>query len=120
MDGQNDLAWQNDGHAAVMQVDSSCDSGLDIPLKVLTNHVLIGFTDREFIEQELVPMNDREALRTHLMARLDGVQRELMLQILKKNGCTYDFALIAPPGDHFAALVPDFDSLIQQFETISP
>ncbi len=119
VEGQNDLAWRNQAHAAVMHVDSSCDPGLDIPLKPLTNHLLFGFTEREVIDQQVVPMDDREALRTHLKARLDGVPRELVLQVLKKDGCVYDFALVAPPGDDFLAVLPDFDLLTDQFRTVS-
>lgn len=120
VDKQNDLAWRHPSYGAVMHVDSSCDSGLDTPLHPLTNHLLVGFTAREIIEQKLVDMDDREALRTHLRARLDGVPRELMLQVLKKNGCVYDFALVAPPGERFGAAVPDFDALTARFRTISP
>ncbi len=120
VDRQNDLAWRHPGHGAVMHVDSSCDSGLDTPLHPLTNHLLVGFTAREIVDQELVEMDEREALRTHLTARLDGVPRELMLQVLKKNGCVYDFALVAPPGERFTAALPDFDALVTRFRTISP
>ena len=70
-----------------MHVDSNCDPALDIPLKALRTHLLIGFTDREVIDEEVLAMDGREALRTHLVAKLDGVPREIVLQILKKNDC---------------------------------
>jgi len=114
---QNDLAWYSEAKEAVMHVDSECDPSLDIPLTALRSHLLIGFTEREIIEEEVVPMDDREALRTHLSAKLDGVPREILLQILKKDGCVYDFGLIAPPGSPYEAALVDFDQLLDGFTT---
>lgn len=117
VDDENDLAWHSDAKEAVMHVDSNCDPALDIPLKALRGHLLFGFTDRELIEETLVPMDGREALRTHLVAKLDGVPREIVLQILKKDDCVYDFGLITPPGAPFESAVPDFDQLLSGFTT---
>lgn len=117
VEGQNDLAWTHADLAAVIQTNSSCNPGLDIPLPSLTNHLLIGFTDREFQSQETVPMASREALRTHVTAKLDGVSRELLFVVLKKDGCVYDFSLVAPPGPRFERARPDFDRLVAGFES---
>jgi hypothetical protein len=117
VDQNNDLAWHNESKGAVMHVDSDCDPGLDIPLTALRSHLLIGFTGREEVEEEVVPMDGREALRTHLTAKLDGVPREILLQILKKDQCVYDFGLITPPGGSFQAALADFDRLLASFTT---
>ena len=114
---QNDLAWHSDARGAVMHVDSDCDPALDIPLKALRNHLMIGFTEREVVEDEVVPMDGREALRTHLRAKLDGVPREILLQILKKDDCVYDFGLITPPGPRFEESLADFDQMLAGFAT---
>ena len=42
---------------------------LDIPLTALRSHLLIGFTEREVSEDELVAVDGREALRTRLSGR---------------------------------------------------
>jgi hypothetical protein len=117
LDGQNDLAFHHDGLAAVLQVNASCDPSLDIPLVALTNHLLFGFTEREIRSQELLPFSSREALRTHLTAKLDGVPREILLTVLKKDGCVYDFALVAPPGAAFLRARPAFEALLAGFAT---
>ena len=116
---QNDLAWHSDSKGAVMHVDSDCDPALDIPLTALRNHLMIGFTEREVVEEELVPMDGREALRTHLQAKLDGVPRDIFLQILKKNDCVYDFGLVTPLGSGFEQALADFDQLLAGFTTES-
>jgi hypothetical protein len=116
---QNDLAWHNEARGAVMHVDSDCDPGLDIPLTALRSHLMIGFTERDVIEEEVVPMDGREALRTHFTAKLDGVPRDILLQILKKDDCVYDFGLITPAGPSFDEALTDFDGVLAGFTTMT-
>ncbi len=117
VDRQNDLAWHNSSKEAVIHVDSDCDPALDIPLTALRSHLMIGFTERELVAEERVPMDGREALRTRFNAKLDGVPRLILLQILKKDGCVYDFGLITPPGPSFEAALPDFEQVLAGFTT---
>jgi hypothetical protein len=116
---QNDLAWHNGAKGAVMHVDSDCDPALDIPLTALRSHLMIGFTEREVVEEEVIPMDDREALRTHFTAKLDGVPRDILLQILKKDDCVYDFGLITPSGPAFDEALADFDQMLAGFTTMT-
>lgn len=114
---QNDLAWRNASVGAIVQVNATCDPFQDVPLSALTNHLLIGFTARELRSERLVPLDGREALRSHYVASLDGVPRELLLFVLKKDECTYDFALVAPPGDPFERARPAFEEFVGGFTT---
>lgn len=102
-----------------MHVDSKCDPSLDIPLIALRAHLMIGFTERDVLSEETIPMDGREALRTRFTANLDGVPREIVMQILKKDDCVYDFALITPPGPPFEEALGDFDAFVNGFHTIS-
>ncbi|MFZ1865449.1 MAG: hypothetical protein WAU39_14580 [Polyangiales bacterium] len=119
VDHENDLAWHNAAIGAVMHVDSSCDPAFDIPLIALRMHLLIGFTDRDIVSEETVPMDGREALRTHVTAKLDGVSRDILLQILKKDDCVYDFGLITPSGSSFEDALEDFDQMLAGFTTMT-
>lgn len=114
---QNDLAWHHPGVGAVVQVNATCDPFQDVPLAALTNHLLIGFTDRTHRSSDRVSLDGREALRSHVVARLDGVERELLLYVLKKDECTYDFALVAPPGERFRRAAPDFERFVAGFRS---
>lgn len=114
---QNDLAWHNDALGAIVQVNAVCDPGRDVPLTALTNHLLIGFRERQVVTEAYVPMDGREALRTHVVATLDGVPRELLLYVMKKDDCVYDFALITPPGDSFLRAQPTFERFVGGFST---
>jgi hypothetical protein len=115
----NDVAFHNGSLGAIVQVNASCDPAADIPLTVLTNHLLAGFTARETISEDRVPMDGREALRTHVMASLDGVPRELLIYVLKKNDCVYDLTLITPPGSNFTASLTTFEGFVGGFSTES-
>lgn len=118
---QNDLAWMHEELAAIAQVNATCDQpDQDVPLQALTRHLLNGFTGYTYppIDPEdlqTVAMDGREAQRTHLVAKLDGVPRELLLVVMKKDDCVYDFALVAPPGERFTRALPDFERLIASF-----
>jgi hypothetical protein len=65
-----------------------------------------------------VPLDGREALRSHVVAKLDGVPRELLLTVMKKDGCVYDFALVAPPGGGFGQAHQAYDGVLESFATI--
>lgn len=113
----NDLAWHQPGSGTVVQVNASCDPFQDVPLTSLTAHLLIGFTDRDRRSTERVPMDGREALRSHYVASLDGVPRELLLYVLNKDECTYDFSLVAPPGEAYQRAEAEFERFVSAFTT---
>lgn len=113
----NDLAWHRERPEAIIQVNSACGLEMDIPLKALTNHLLIGFTEVAISEQGLIDLDGREALRTRLSAKLDGVRRELILTVLKKNGCVYDFTLVAPEPGAFAHALAAYDRVLSGFRS---
>lgn len=117
VEDQNDLAFVTDD-GVVVQVNGSCDPALDIPLPALTNHLLIGFTEREYVgEPELHDLDGREALHTRVRAKLDGVPRELYFVVTKKNACVYDLSLIAPPGARFEQALPVFQRMVGSFSS---
>jgi hypothetical protein len=60
----------------------------------LTRHLLIGTTERETLAEETLPLDGREALRSRVAAKLDGVPLVYEMYVLKKDGCIYDFVLV--------------------------
>jgi len=78
---QNDLAWHNEAKGAVMHADSDCDSGLDIPLTALRSHLMIGFTDREVIDEEDALHGEaRRRTARHLAANFEEGRLRLRLR----------------------------------------
>ena len=113
---QNDLAFIHGPTSGVIQANASCQAGLDIPLEALRNHLLIGFTERETVEERRIELDGREALDVHLTAKLDGVPVEMRLTVLKKNECVFDMALLTAPAD-FARLEPHYDAFLRGFHS---
>lgn len=109
----NDLAWLAPT-GQVIAINATCTGHEDPQLEVLTNHLLIGFTDRQWISKTKLELDGREALRSLLRAKLDGVPTSLDLVVLKKNGCVHDFTYVSPAGQE-AAHQAEFDALVSGF-----
>ncbi|WP_224372902.1 hypothetical protein [Hyalangium versicolor] len=112
----NDLAFSEQDTGRALSINSTCEGHDDPPLPVLIRHLLMGFTDRQEVSQQLVPLDGREAMRSRHTAKLDGVPVDLELVVLKKDGCVFDFTYVAPPGQAEARM-PDFDALLAGFHT---
>jgi hypothetical protein len=91
----------------------------DVPLVSLTQQLLIGTTSRATLREERVPFDGREALRSFVVAKLDGVPRFFDMLVVKKNGCVVDFVRTGPPGDEHNGQEP-FDALLASFHLRAP
>ena len=112
------LAFRDDAHAASVLLNARCLSADDrTPLVALTNHLLIGATEREYISQEAEPFDGREALHTKLKAKWDGVPMLIDVYVLSKDGCVYDFVYFGSPGG-FEKGAPAFESFVRGFRTL--
>jgi hypothetical protein len=113
------LAFRDDAHAASVLVNARCTKAdHDTPLVALTNHLLFGSTEREFVSQKVEPFDGREALHTHVRAKWDGVLMELDIFVMKKDGCIYDFVYMGAPGT-YAEGSTSFESVVKGFRTLS-
>lgn len=92
------LAFRDDARAASILVNAKCNrKNDDVPLASLTEHLIMGTTERQFLEETTVPMDGREARHTILVAKLDGVPMQYDIFVMKKNGCVFDFVYVAEP-----------------------
>lgn len=110
----NDLAWVHVGTPHVLAMNATCDEHGDPPLEVLTTHLVFGFTDRVLQVRSTKTIDGREALFSQYAAKLDGVEVELTLVVLKKNGCVHDFMYVAPRG-RLEEQRPALDKLLAEF-----
>jgi hypothetical protein len=112
--------WFNNVAGAIIESNATCrDDAEAAPLKALTRELLVGYTERQFLDEQLVRMQAREALRTQLIARLDGVPMRLEIYVLRRNGCVFDLAYAAPPRS-FAVAEPDFARFVAGFADARP
>jgi len=113
------LAYRDEPHRASVLVDGRCHQrDDDVPLVALTDHLVMGTTEREITSQETIPFDGREAMHTRLRAKLDGVPRAYDIFVTKKDGCIYDFVYVADPaaGDDGAQA---FERFVGSFRTLS-
>lgn len=112
----NDVAWLDSETRGTIHVDHTCERSQDTPLAALVGHLLLGFTEREFVLEETVPFDGREARHAVVRARLDGVPRTIELYVMKKDGCVYDLGLAVAP-DRYDAARASFDAFARGFHT---
>lgn len=112
------LAFRDDEHAASVLLSARCLSADDrTPLVALTNHLLMGATEREYLSQTTEPFDGREALHTKLKAKWDGVPMLIDIYVLSKDGCVYDFVYLGAPS-RFDSGVSAFEAFVRQFRTL--
>jgi hypothetical protein len=116
-DSEADLSFFAPELDAVIMVNAECPAEHDPPLPVAANTLLIGFTDRQIVHEESVPLAGRQALHRRVRARLDGVPLAIDTFVLKKDDCLYDFVYLSPP-ESAARGVPDFERVVSGFDTV--
>ncbi len=112
------LAFRDDARDATVAVGARCNKdGDDVPLQSLTRQLFLIFTDREIINETTLSLDGREALRTQLSAKLDGVEKTFVVYVLKKDCCVYDFMYISDPKS-FDEGVKAFDQFATGFGVV--
>ncbi len=112
------IAFRDDDNSASILLNARCLSADDrTPLVALTNHLLIGATERKYLSQEIEPFDGREALHTKLEAKWDGVPMGLDVFVLSKDGCVYDFVYVGAPDRFERGIVP-FERFVRGFRTL--
>lgn len=112
------LAFRDGENGGAINVYGRCGKDADdVPLVALTNHLLLGFTERDVKSQKVIPLDGREAMHTVVTAKLDGVLVSLSIYVLKKDGCVYDLVWVSSP-ERFDAGVQHFDEFAAGFATV--
>ena len=100
---------------AIIESNATCrDDAEATPLEILTNYLLLGYTERKYRTTEKVPLVNREALHTVVEAKLDGVPMVLDLYVMKRNGCIFDLSFASPPAQ-FSGGSAAFSQFVQGF-----
>ncbi|HEX8796286.1 MAG TPA: hypothetical protein VF765_35290 [Polyangiaceae bacterium] len=115
-----DVAYRDEAREGSVLFNVRCGQrDSDAPLSVLTEHLIMGTTEREFDTQETIPFDGREAQHTLMRAKLDGVPMQYDIYVMKKNGCVYDLVYVAPP-DRFSQGAPAFDAFARGLHAATP
>ena len=114
------VAWIHPGYAGVIELHAACNEQGDSSLEQYTDHLRIDWTDWAVQSQTREQVIEREALRTVVLASLDGIPRKNELVIVKKNGCLFDLRYSAHP-DRFDDGRADFQRVVSGFRfPVSP
>jgi len=109
-----DVSFVNADLGATIYVDNSCHRYADASLHVLANHLFFGFEDIDILEQQILEMDDREALQRVAEARLDGVLVKVGMTVIKKNSCIFDLIVVSPK-DSFDSAYFDYVGVVDGF-----
>ncbi|HYQ14699.1 MAG TPA: hypothetical protein VEQ58_03045 [Polyangiaceae bacterium] len=109
------VAFHDEQAQATVALNGRCGvDGDDVPLASLTQHLFLQFTERQQRSQQELSLDGRAALRTDMVGKLDGVPKQFLVYVLKKDGCVYDFWRIGEPG---AGDSSSFEAFVRGFST---
>ena len=112
---QVDHAWKNAQSGSIISVVSECAPNFDPSLQILRDDVVRSLTSLEVKAEKNLTFQGREALRTLVHGRVDGVDSAVDLLVFKKNGCSYILNLIGGPQTITPDL-PRFEAFLSRFE----
>ena len=110
------VLWTHKSMPAVIHLDAQCEMHGDSSLESFTDHLRIDFREWQVLSKEHFTLADRDAVRTVVLAEIDGVVKTQMeLVVFKKNGCLFDLQYIAAP-DVFDRGRAAFQQVIADFK----
>jgi hypothetical protein len=92
------LAFRSPELGAALALLADCEDPEPGELPWVARHLFWGLQDRRILERAPLVVHGTAAMRTRLTARLDGRPIEVEGVTLRRDGCLYDFAYLAPPA----------------------
>jgi hypothetical protein len=109
------LLFENDKDHSTITVDAWCKSAVDdSSLEVLSQHLYRGLEGFKVMSQNKLFLSGREALRTDVSGKVDGVPVFMSTYVLKLNSCVYDFIYVGFESKN--ASFTDFIQMIDGFQ----
>ncbi len=115
-DEGSDIALTNKSTNSFFLFNSACRKYESSNLSVLTNSMLTGIDNVEYISKEKTTHQDRDANIVIAKGSMDGVERFFRIMTTQKNNCIYDFALISTTMANLEKDTADFNRFIQQLK----
>ena len=89
--------YQHSSTGSVLSMSSLCDRYATAPLNRLLRTPLSSLGAYKELEFKNLRISDRDAEQLHVSGSLDGVKVEVVMIVLRKNECIFDFSLQATP-----------------------
>lgn len=107
-----DFAFKHRSSKSILLVNSLCRKYDRTTLEQLTDNILAGLQQIKITKQEERKLFGRSSLRSQAHGQLDGVTTNMLFEVVKRDRCIYDFALITESKTIDANLIADFDRLL--------
>jgi len=112
---QTDLAWQNQKSGNTIAVLSECSDVRDPSLADLEAETSQALNEPQVLKTQNLNFEDREALRSLIEGKLDGISVKMDVLTFKKNSCSYTLTYMGR-SQGFEKDLATFESFIQGFK----
>jgi hypothetical protein len=112
----SDFAILNSKTQSVFLFNSACRKFEASDLNTLLSSMLTGVEIVKTIEKKLVVLQNRDAIDTTIIGKVDGIERYFHLVTTNKNSCIYDFVLISTNEKHLEQDNIYFQDFIQRIK----
>ncbi len=89
--------YQHISTGSVLSVSSLCDRYSTAPLTRLVRTPLTPLAHYKELDAQKLRLDNRDAEQLHVSGTLDGVKVEIVMIVLRKNECIFDFSLQSSP-----------------------
>lgn len=109
----SDQMWISSKTASTISYFTSCSS-TEPPLKNIRATAFSGLENVEVTKEDMIKISDREALKSDVEGKLEGVPVKIQLVIFKKNSCSYSLTYVALK-ENFEKELDQFTNFIKNF-----
>lgn len=92
--GESDSAYQNK-KGSIITLNSTCSYDSKFSVDVLTKQLLLGARKIKYKEKKKILVDGKEGQYSNVQASLDNKPFNLLIFILPKNDCVFDFTLVS-------------------------
>ncbi len=113
--GARTASWYNPEFLSTISTDVLCEMSTgDRPLESVAGDIVAAIDDRTVTDSQEFSLDGRGALRETVSGSVDGVPLMMEAVVLKKNNCSFNMAVIAPP-EEMPNVRPIFDEFVHGF-----
>ncbi len=107
-----DYAFKHNSTPSILVINSLCQKYDKTSLEQLTDNILAGLQEPAVTEQKKLTLFERESLRTNALGKVDGIETHMLIEVVKKDRCIYDFVLITKSKKIEKSLTHSFSELL--------
>lgn len=112
--GSVDHLWRNPINANTISVFSDCTQSGRSSLTAVQKGILGGVSQLEVLSSERMTFNNREAIRSVVSGKVEGVDTQIEMLLFEKNACVYALSYLALKSN-FSADQSAFKEFIKGF-----